>query len=83
MSHLRSKEEAIRMDCKVASQARNGKAAQLEREIQDSGATPGQKSNMLHTLSKLGIFSEEERNYLTRLATGRNYYREWLAMAGG
>ena len=77
-------EEAVRMDCKSASRARGLKADQLEREIQNSSATQAEKANMLHTLSKYGIFSQDERDGLTRLATNKkhSYYREWLAKAG-
>lgn len=61
--------EAVKANCKTSGQARSAKAAQLEREIQESSASPGEKANMLHTLSKLGIFAQEERDWLTRLAT--------------
>lgn len=35
------------------------KRAQLEKEIHDSMATPQEKTNMLHSLSKLWIFVTE------------------------
>ena len=72
--------EAVKANCKTSAQARGAKAAQLEREIQESSASPAQKSDMLHTLSKLGIFSQEERDWLTRLATNGEFasYRAFI-----
>jgi hypothetical protein len=36
------------------------KQRQLEREIHESAATAREKANMLHSLSKVGIFAGEE-----------------------
>lgn len=53
----KTRDELLRED--PARQARVLKQAQMEREIRESAATPLQKENMLHTLSKIGTFSDE------------------------
>lgn len=74
-----TKNEAARENCRTSAQARNLKAQQLEREIQSSSASPTEKANMLHTLSKLGIYAQDERDMLVRLATKKSaYYSQWL-----
>ena len=72
-----TREEAALENCRSFAQARNLKAAQIEREIRESDATDVQKANMLHTLSKLGIFASDERDQIARLATSKPYQR-WL-----
>lgn len=73
-----TKQQARRSNCIEMAKARRLKARQLEREIQQSSATDGERANMLHTLSKLGIFSDEERDQLARLAGVGPYYEKWL-----
>jgi len=76
-----NRDQAARANCKSSREARSLKAAQLEREINESCATPTQKANMRHTLSKLCMFAADERDQLTRLATAskRHYYDDWIA----
>lgn len=75
-----NRDQAARANCKQSREARSLKAQQLEREIRESAASPTQKANMLHTLSKLCMFAADERDQLTRLASGKRYYDDWIAV---
>jgi len=78
-----NRDQAARANCKQSREARTLKGQQLEREIRESAATPIQKANMLHTLSKLCMFAADERDQLTRLAMGpkgAKYYDAWIAV---
>lgn len=75
-----NRDQAARANCKKTREARSLKAAQLEREIAASSATPAQKANMQHTLSKLCMFAADERDQLTRMAGGGAYYEKWISV---
>lgn len=70
--------QAAQANCRTSALARGAKAEQLEREIRQSSANDVEKANMLFTLSKLGIFSSDERDFLVRVASPKNTYSDWL-----
>lgn len=55
------------------------KQGQLETEIRESSAAPREKENMLHSLSKLGMFAAEEAEEAK--ATGRAQFAPLLREA--
>lgn len=59
----------MKSDLEVSYDAALQKRQQLEREIHKSAATNAQKSDMLHSLSKLWLFVGDLRDTAVRSAT--------------
>ena len=69
--------DLFKKSCRTTRNARRLKAGQLEREIRESSASPREKANMLHTLSKLGILTTEERDALIQAFDRTSIYYDW------
>lgn len=70
--------QAAQANCRTFAESRHLKARQLEEQIRASDATPAQRVDMMHTLSKLLMFTADEFDHLTRAASPENSYRLWL-----